>query len=379
MPRVLILIDWYLPGYKAGGPIQSTSNIVQALGEKVDFEVATLNVDHTSDVPYPDVQADQWNTRTEGTRVFYFSKAGISYHGLKTLIQEGNYDFLYVNSMYSLPFTIWPWLMVLRGQVKAKIVLAPRGMLQAGAVQIRSLKKKVFLALMRATGVQRKIRWQATDEQEQEDIRKFFGKKLDIHISPNIPKQQQLPWEATPKKTGVARFAFSSRVSRKKNLEFFLQRLHNIQGQVVFDIYGPKEDDAYWQLVSEEITRLPVNVKAQLKGPVPAPELPQVLRQYHFSVLTTHAENFGHSIFEGLLAGLPVVISDRTPWLGLEEKQIGWDIPLEEPERFEVAIQRAIDMGQDEYSQWSKAAHAFAATYKKAPELREKALRLFEK
>lgn len=37
MSKVLIFIDWFAPGYKAGGPITSNVNIVEHLSDKLDF------------------------------------------------------------------------------------------------------------------------------------------------------------------------------------------------------------------------------------------------------------------------------------------------------------------------------------------------------
>ena len=44
-PKVLIFIDWYKPGFKAGGPIQSVSNIVSQLGKDYEFYIITRDTD----------------------------------------------------------------------------------------------------------------------------------------------------------------------------------------------------------------------------------------------------------------------------------------------------------------------------------------------
>mgnify|MGYP000468774279 CR=1 FL=1 len=38
-PKILIFIDYFLPGYKAGGPTKSVSNIINSLTNKFDFEI----------------------------------------------------------------------------------------------------------------------------------------------------------------------------------------------------------------------------------------------------------------------------------------------------------------------------------------------------
>lgn len=365
----MILIDWFLPGYRAGGPIQSASNLIQALGDQYSFSVITTDTDHASESPYPNVQANRWIKRETGEKVYYFSKNNLTYEKLTELLDSERFDFLYINSMYSLPFTIWPLWYYLNKKTSFRIVVAPRGMLQAGAVQIKWFKKRTFLFFMRLTGIQKQITWHATDQQEKKDVARFFGNGLDVRVSSNIPKQQQLPWERVFKEPGKARFIFSSRVSRKKNIEFFLERLHHVTGEVEFDIYGTMEDPVYVQQCKEVAEKLPENIKVRFMGDVPSPDLPKVFKLYHFSVLTTHAENFGHSIFEGMLAAKPVIISDRTPWRGLTAERVGWDLPLENPEAFEQVIQQCIDMDQETYELWSLAAWHYAKDFKEDPEL----------
>ena len=375
-PKILILIDWFLPGYRAGGPIQSTSNLINALGNEYDFAVITKNVDHASNVPYQDVESDVW-TSYKGISVYYFSEERLSYQKMKEVMQATSFDFVYINSMYSVPFTVWPLWMLRKGEITAKTVVAPRGMLQAGAVKIRFLKKKIFLSLMRITGIHKKIIWQATDEQEREDVGKFFGNNLDIRVAPNIPKQDQQPWKSPEKNEGEARFVFSSRISEKKNIEFFLQRLMKTKGKILFDLYGPREDEEYLARCLAVVKQLPDHITVNFKGAVPAPELPTIMANYHFSVLTTRAENFGHSIFEGMFAGKPVIISDNTPWRNLAEEKAGWDVSLSDTDQFEEIIQSCIKMDQVEYDQWSRSAWLYAKSFKESPELLEKTREVF--
>src|SRR4051812_13590187 len=76
-------------------------------------------------------------------------------------------------------------------------------------------------------------------------------------------------------------------------------------------------------------------------------------------LLPSYGENFGHAILEALLAGCPVIISDQTPWKGLEASGVGADLPIEDIGRFEAALQKFMDMDDDEYQRWSKRAKEF--------------------
>jgi glycosyltransferase involved in cell wall biosynthesis len=88
-------------------------------------------------------------------------------------------------------------------------------------------------------------------------------------------------------------------------------------------------------------------------------------------------ENFGHVIVEAMCAGLPVIISDRTPWRGLEAKGIGWDLSLDSLEAFTSVLQRCVGMDANELAQWSRRATQFAYDYIEDPEALEQNRALF--
>jgi glycosyltransferase involved in cell wall biosynthesis len=103
---------------------------------------------------------------------------------------------------------------------------------------------------------------------------------------------------------------------------------------------------------------------------VPNEQVIQVLQEHHLFVLPTFGENFGHAIFEALLAGKPVLISDKTPWLGLEKKKLGHDLPLESA-GFDRALRFYASMDQAAYDEWSKAAWSYARDIQSASQLKQ--------
>ena len=69
-PRILIFSDWFSPGFKAGGPIRSVSNLVQLLGKRA--WVITSDRDLGDDVPYTGIPRNQWVEQPNGAHVMYF-------------------------------------------------------------------------------------------------------------------------------------------------------------------------------------------------------------------------------------------------------------------------------------------------------------------
>jgi glycosyltransferase involved in cell wall biosynthesis len=66
--------------------------------------------------------------------------------------------------------------------------------------------------------------------------------------------------------------------------------------------------------------------------------VPATLAGYDLFLLPTRGENFGHAIFDALEVGLPVLLSDQTPWRDLERIGAGWSLPLANPDRFAATI-----------------------------------------
>ena len=54
-PRILTLVGHYPPAYKAGGPLRSVSNLVECLGDDLEFWVLTRDRDLGDAVPLPGI------------------------------------------------------------------------------------------------------------------------------------------------------------------------------------------------------------------------------------------------------------------------------------------------------------------------------------
>src|SRR5437763_11925081 len=126
-------------------------------------------------------------------------------------------------------------------------------------------------------------------------------------------------WRSPRKRTGEVSFVFVSRVSPMKNLLAAIEMLSALPGEVLFDIYGPVDDQAYFLRCRQAAAKLPPNVKVCFKGPLPHEEAQAKFAEYHFFLFPTLGENFGHVIVEALAAGCPLIISTETPWSSLQQ------------------------------------------------------------
>ena len=362
--KILVAIDWYLPGYKAGGPIRSCANIIFNLKDDFDFSVVTSDTDFSDNTPYTSVKSDRWNTLNDGTRVYYFSSAGFSYKAMEELILQEKPDIIYMNSFFSRQFTLTPLRVIRKKKLKCKAIIAPRGMLGAGALAIKPLKKLAFISFSKMMGTYDKVRWHASTTQEADEIKAIFGKRAEVVVALNLSSAQTNTVADKQKKSGELNLLFFSRISRKKNLHLVLQWLQQIpaDNKINFSIYGTLEDDAYWKECEALISKLPDHIRANYLGVVSSDETPKVFARNHFSILPTMHENYGHAIIESLAAGVPVIISKNTPWHQLEQVLAGFDIDLADEAGFKEAIQKATAMDNVTYSQWQTASVQYAAS-----------------
>ena len=161
---------------------------------------------------------------------------------------------------------------------------------------------------------------------------------------------------------------------RKKNFGWLVNNLQNIEGNLNIDIYAPIEDQDYWDETQKAIKELPENIRITYKGFLEHDKVLEKLFEYHFFILPTLGENFGHVFVEALSAGCPLIISDRTPWLDLKEKNIGWDIPLEQPAKWIKVLNESITIDDVSYTKLSTSARAFASQWLTNPEIEESTL-----
>lgn len=360
-PRVVVFIDWYSPGYKAGGPVRSMINMTAHLAEEFDFFIVTRDSEYGESTPYDSVISDAWNKLSSGEKVWYSSAGTPSLKLWRNLIGEVNPDVVYINGIYSPKFSLLP-LIAARRMKCSKIIVAPRGMLGAGALEIHSIKKRLFLKVMKFLKLYNNLVWHVTAKTEYREVLKEIDENAKVIIAPNLPTLHIEISNLTfiQKKHGELKMSFISRISRKKNLLFALESLSYVSEDllITFDLYGPIDDHENWKMCLETISKLPENIFVNYKGAILPEQINSTFKDYHLFYFPTKHENFGHVILESFMAGRPVLISDQTPWRDLSDIKAGWDLSLSDPSGFSTTLESLATMNQEEYDEWCKGAWA---------------------
>lgn len=343
LATVLVLVGHYRPGYKSGGILRSIENMVDHLHRDFHFRIVTRDRDLGDEQPYSEVPGREWQ-RMRNAWVYYLQPSDESLAAIRSVVRGTAHDVLYLNSFFE-PLTVYALLnRKLHPEESPPVILAPRGEFAWPSLKQKYAKKAVFMAAARAIGLYDGVIWHASSEFEAEDIRRVMKVPTDaIQIASNLPMatrlENEIPSPAVSAEVDLM-VVFLARVSPEKNLHYALQVLSRVRVKVVFDIIGPIHDLAYWKRCEEMIGKLPRNVHARYVGTVPGAAVIATLGQYDLFFFPTAGENYAHVIAESLACGTPVLTSTRTPWRNLEDKGLGWDLPLEDPGQFAGIVEK---------------------------------------
>jgi glycosyltransferase involved in cell wall biosynthesis len=382
-PKILTFVRYYLPGFKSGGPVRTIANMVDQLGDEIEFLIVTSDRDALDTKPYDNVSADSWSTVGKA-KVFYASSKSRTFRTFSRLIRETPHDAIYLNSFFNPVFTLYPLLArACRLIPKRPVVIAPRGEFSRGALELKAWKKKSYILAMLHLRVYRNLSWQASSEQEAADIRRTMGQAaLNIHVAPDLPPAIDLSrepeWELQSR-NGPLRIVFLSRITPMKNLDFAIEALKNVNTPVIFHIYGATNNYEYWQKCKRELELLPTSVEVQYCGEISHSSVSQMMKKYDLFFLPTLGENYGHVIFEALASGVPVLISDRTPWQNLKSLGVGIDMPIGEPRDFAKEIDAFSKMSDGEFKKMKIRSLLHAVKISKCKETIESNKAVFEK
>ncbi|MEE3892698.1 glycosyltransferase [Priestia megaterium] len=352
--KIITFNGVYKPGYKAGGPIKSISNMASVLKEDVDFLVVASDRDYGDTSPYKSIKVNAWN-RVDNEEVYYHHSDSINIYKFYKLLKRTEYDVAYLNGYYSNYTRKYLFLSKLNLIRNVPIIVSPRGDFTEGDSNNfwKKYKKKIYIMLLNSLRFNTGVTWHATSKQEEQDIKNNIGENINIHQAPNITLYQQTKVNnrGKSKEAGKLNLIYLSRIAPKKNLIGAIKLLDGIKGEVNFNIYGPIFDESYWRLCKKEIEKLPPNITVNYKGSIENKNIYQAFDKNHFFLFPTFGENYGHVIVESFLGGCPVIISNQTPWRELQKRNIGWDISLSNTQKFQEVIQECVHMKEAHYNQ----------------------------
>lgn len=221
---------------------------------------------------------------------------------------------------------------------------------------VKSLAKKIFVMNM----LQSSACVHATDERELQAIRDY-GVTAPVALIPNGINVDLLEGGVADKDVG---FLYLARLHPRKGVEELILAwldFIKIKPGEKLTIAGSAENADYERKL-KEMAGGQLNVSIFFAGHVVAEEKTSLLKSAKFFVLPTFFENFGISIAEALSVGVPVITTDKTPWVGLHNSA-GYIMSGNSPELIKNTLALASSLERGGWSTMSENARSIAAEF----------------
>jgi glycosyltransferase involved in cell wall biosynthesis len=326
--KILHIIPAYKPAYGYGGPTESVSRLCEGLadnGHLVDVYTTTANGKEELNVPVGlpvDVQ---------GVNVTYFKRVtGDHTHispslWIELLKSARTYDIIHLHSWWSILIVVAARIVLL---AKAKVIVAPRGMLSEYVFQTGSSNYKNILHAAAGRKILKRCVLHATAESEYNECRKLIP-GWEGFVLPNILSLPDI--EVVDYNTEVFTLIFMSRIHHKKGLEKLFEAVSKLNFEFKLIIAGDGDEQyiQYLKALSVEF-----NIENQLEwiGWVDRESKFKLLNQSDLFVLTSINENFANVVIESLFMGTAVMISQEVGLADFVKKEdLGWicDLSIE--------------------------------------------------
>lgn len=229
---------------------------------------------------------------------------------------------------------------------RKRLLVAPRGEFSDGALVGKKVRKDLYIRFAKIARLYDDAVFHASSQWEAIDVINNWraGQEISVATAISTPSSTIPPRSPTVSSNSRLSIVFLSRINRMKNLSLALEVVSRVRHPIDFAIFGPVSDRQYWEDCQKKIAKLPPNINVVYHGNVEHKDVVPTLSQFDVFFLPTFGENYGHVIAESLIAGTPVLISDRTPWRNLSGLGIGWDLPLESPKGFVDQIELLAQM-----------------------------------
>jgi glycosyltransferase involved in cell wall biosynthesis len=280
---------------------------------------------------------------------------------LRTYLKSSTYALVHHHSL---------WLRTLhyahRDSLKrgAPLVISPRGMMSKWAWNHHGWRKKVVRQMVHPGAFEHAAGWHATSTEEAAEIHSL-GFKRPVCVAPNgvsipTPEQQEADrayWtKLCPELRGRPVALFYSRFHRKKRLlELIDLWLSDERADWLLLIVGLSDDYTAHQLQKYVMRQSGAGKIHVFDGEgKPSPYAAASL-----FLLPSHGENFGLVIAESMAHGVPVVVTDSTPWTAINQLETGWCVGWEQ---YPSALKQALGQPADSLAARGMQARQYIST-----------------
>lgn len=357
-----------------GGPAESVPKIIKEICKSKDFQINLITLDG-------DFSENVIELRNYGVKIYVVKKTSsknlyFNPHYIKVFKEVmPKSDIIHIQGVWLFPFWIASFF---AKRLNKKIVISPRGSLSPNRLQKSMLKKIISKCLFDKRMLNYADLIHSTSEIEKENVKKF-GINTPSAVIPNgvdfiDPTNFKKKIINSEKKICL----FLGRLDPVKGLDMLIDTWRKIKNDNwILIICGPDER-GYRQKLQEKINIHKLTNDIKIIDPIFSTEKYNLFTQSDLFVLPSYGENFGISIAEALISGLPVITTNLTPWDDLIKYNCGWLINLDQialvnafkeaflktDKELNMMGQRGIKLIKEKYD-WKELSQKMIYEYKK--------------
>lgn len=362
--RVLIIYRSYFPSLSHLGPATAIRNLAAGMADDYHFHILTLNHEFATGTPLFD---DAIYRAMHRSAVVEYVPPGLrGWRILMARLRDG-FDIVDIQCAFDPLLAIPALAMCKLGLAKrSRVFHTPHGIFMDVIMSASTAKKRLYCRVADLLGLYKSVTHLAGSPSEEADIRRRHAAQQQVRMVSQFVAPAPQGFVARTKQPGQLRVAMVGRITEQKNVLFALDVMRRLRVPSSLDLFGEVGDDAYARACRDAVAAGTGQCTVTFKGTIDKADLFAQLPGYDVLLHPTLGENFGHAIVEALALGVPVLISDKSPWTDVADSHAGWALPLSDAGAFAARLDSIHAMGA-EWSALSDGAIAYTrATFDNA-------------
>jgi len=251
--------------------------------------------------------------------------------------------------------------------------LSPHGLLNREALKISSKKKYVFSWLIERFAFKKSTAFIVSSDYELAEVSRFsWAEKKNIKIIPNgvdecffvdEPVNNSTVTPGVGQAGKINQFLYLGAIERIKGIALLLEAITELSDMLRSRSYQllcvGDGDKNYTDELLDYIKRHNLADIVKFRPGIYGDERINLYRESRFFVSVSHSENFGITIAESLVLGIPVIVSSALPWGGIRAAKAGIVVDPD-LESIKKGIATACDITDIEYAEYRSNAVRFS-------------------
>ena len=266
---------------------------------------------------------------------------------------------------------LWSPISILNFLVKKNdnnFFISPHGLLNKEAMQVSRIKKNIFIKLIEKVAFNKCTALIASTDFEKLEILKFkWSINKKIIIIPNGVDDIFFQSETKPANQKIVnkkkQFLYLGAIERIKGVDLLVKVAE--QNSHILRKYGYSflcigdGNEVYKKEITDFIDDHNLHDIFKFQNGIYGMKRIDAYKESKFFISMSYSENFGITIAESLVLGVPVIVSSSLPWRFLEDIKAGI-IVNPEFNSIKMGIISACKMSDKKYKEWSNNASIFS-------------------